>query len=120
MEKKSWKIWCDKRKRTEQSDKVGGEKSLKKRMMMMMKRKDEVNVREFEPTTLSGILKRFCGEVCGMQGSDLSPSSTSVGIRVGLQRRLSGMRSGIRDEQLVQVDSCSVAHAPTALQYQHQ
>ena len=47
---------------------------------------------EVEPTALSGILKRFYGEVRGKQGSDLSPSSL-VGIRAGLQRHLSGMRS---------------------------
>ena len=47
---------------------------------------------EVEPTALSGILKRFYGDVRGTQGSDLSPSSL-VRIRAGLQRHLSGMRS---------------------------
>ena len=78
----------------------------------MAKRKVEVNVREAGPATLSGILKRFYGEVRGVQGSDLSPS-TLVGIRAGFQRHLSGMRSGVRDEQLVQVCNCSVARAYT-------
>ena len=78
----------------------------------MAKRKVEVNVREAGPATLSGILKRFYGEVRGMQGSDLSPS-TLVGIQAGFQRHLSGMRSGVRDEQLVQVYNCSVARTYT-------
>ena len=39
------------------------------------KMKVEVNVREVQPATLSGILKRFYGEVRWMQGSDLSPST---------------------------------------------
>ena len=56
------------------------------------KTKVVVNMSEVEPTASSGILKRFYGEVRGTQGSDLSPSSL-VGIRAGLQRHLSGMRS---------------------------
>ena len=74
----------------------------------MTKRKVEVNVWEAGPATLLGILKRFCGEVRGMQRSDLSPS-TLVEIRAGFQRYLSGMRSGVRDKQLVQVYNCSNA-----------
>ena len=58
----------------------------------MTKRKVEVNVKEAGPATLSGILKRFYGEVRGMQVSDLSPS-TLVEIRAGFQRHMSGMSS---------------------------
>ena len=58
----------------------------------MTKRKVEVNVREVGPAALLGILKRFYGEVRGVQVSDLSPS-TLVEIRAGFQRHLSGMSS---------------------------
>ena len=54
--------------------------ALKKFEDWMTKRKVDINMSEVEPTMLSGILKRFYGEVRGMQGSDLSPS-TLVGIR---------------------------------------
>ena len=66
--------------------------AVKKFEDWMTKRKVEVNMREVEPAALSGILKRFYGEVRGMQGSDLSPS-TLVGIRAGLQRHMSDLRS---------------------------
>ena len=87
--------------------------AVKKFEDWMTKRKVEVNVREAGSATSSGILKRFYGEVRGVQGSDLS-ASTLVGIRAGLQRHPLGMKSGVRDEQLVQVYSCSVARTPTA------